>query len=52
MEEKNIEEIDSLKLQKFTKGYGWKISTSGLDVEKLEEINNKFRKKFLELDKE
>ena len=41
-----IEQKDSIKLTKNTKGYGWEIKILSLDVDKLTEIDNKLKEKF------
>jgi len=45
------EEI-SLQLTKYSKGYGWEIKILGLDIDKLEKINNEMKKKFIDDEKE
>ena len=39
-------ETEYLKLIKNTKGYNWEIKTLGLDVDKIEQLNNQMKEKF------
>ena len=36
----NVEQKDSIKLVKNTKGYGWELKILSLDIEALEKLNN------------
>jgi hypothetical protein len=41
-----IEQKESLKLIKMTKGYNWEIKLTSLDVDKLEKLNNEMINRF------
>jgi hypothetical protein len=41
-----IEQKESIKLTKNTKGYGWEIKQLSLDIDALEKINNTMKLKF------
>lgn len=41
-----VEQKDSIKLTKNTKGYGWEIRMLSLDIEALEKLNNTMKLKF------
>ena len=38
--------VESIKLIKNTKGYGWELRVIGLDIAKLEKLNNEMIDKF------
>ena len=41
-----IEQKDSIKLIKNSKGYNWELRILSLDIDKLEELNKKLVEKF------
>ena len=41
-----IEQKESIKLMKMSKGFNWEIKLLSLDVDKLDEINKKMVEKF------
>ena len=45
-ETNTIEQKESIKLIKNTKGYNWEIRILSLEPDKLEELNNKMKEKF------
>ena len=42
----NIEQVESIRLIKNTKGYGWEIKLIGIDLKRLEDINNDMKKRY------
>lgn len=41
-----VQQSESLKLCKMSKGYNWEIRLLSLDIDRLEELNNKMVEKF------
>jgi len=46
MNKEEKQESPNLQLQKFTKGYGWRINLWTYDIAELEKLNNEMIKKF------
>ena len=46
MEQIEIKQTESIKLMKMSKGYNWEIKLLEINIDKLEEINNKMKERF------
>lgn len=41
-----IEQKESIKLMKMSKGFQWEIKLLSLDIDRLEQLNNEMKKRF------
>ena len=41
-----VVQVEGIKLMKMSKGYNWEIKTIGLDIDKLEKLNQEMSMRF------